>query len=242
MKIYTLGTSHGAAEKGRACSASLIETGGNLYLIDCGGSVEAKMTDLGFNFASLRAVFVTHMHEDHVGALSAVVKRVWGYTKGEGKADVCLPEQAGIDAFLVWMNAIHASNLDRISFHTVTPGEFYRDDNITVSAIPTRHFGGTIPSYAYKIVCEGKTVLFSGDVRSDYSDFPKEAWEEDFDCIISELTHFTFAEVCESMKKFRTKKLIFNHVSARNTNVAAPVLSEFPFETIIAFDGACFEV
>ena len=242
MKIYTLGTSHGAAEKGRACTSTLLESGGNLYLIDCGGSVEAAMTDLGFSFANLRAVFVTHMHEDHAGALSAVVKRVWGYTKGEGRALVCLPEQNGIDAFCAWMQALHASNMDRISFQCVTPGRFYDDGVIAVHAIPTRHLGDSFPSYAYKIECEGKTVLFSGDVRGDYSDFPKEAWEADFDCIISELTHFTFANVCEAMKKFRTKKLIFNHVSARNTTAAAPVLPEFPFETVIAFDGACYEI
>jgi len=242
MKIYTLGTSHGAAEKGRACTSTLLESGGNLYLIDCGGSVEAAMTDLGFSFANLRTVFVTHMHEDHAGALSAVVKRVWGYTKGEGRALVCLPEQNGIDAFCGWMQALHAAKMDRITFRCVTPGRFYDDGTIAVHAIPTRHLGDSFPSYAYKIECEGKTVLFSGDMRGDLSDYPAQAITEDFDCIVSEYTHFLITEQMEKFKNTRTKKLIFNHVSRRNIDRFSEVKDSFPYPVVIASDRACFEV
>jgi len=242
MKIYTLGTAPGSAAKGRACTSTLLESGGNLYLIDCGGSVEASMTDLGFNFADLRAVFVTHMHEDHVGALSAVVKRVWGYIRSEGNLLACLPEQNGIDAFLTWMQAMHATKMDRISFRCVTPGKFYDDGIIAVTALPTNHFRSTIPSYAYKIECEGKTVLFSGDMRSDLSDYPTAAMTEDFDCIVSEFTHFIITEQMEKFKNTRTKKLIFNHVTRRNIDKLSEVKDDFPYPVIVASDRECFEV
>ena len=42
MKLYTLGTSHGATEIGRACSANLLAVGTTYYLFDCGGNTYAQ--------------------------------------------------------------------------------------------------------------------------------------------------------------------------------------------------------
>lgn len=242
MKIYTLGTSHGAAEAGRSCTATLLQTGEHLYLIDCGGSVEAAMTDLGFDFAKLRAVFITHMHEDHAGALTAVIKRVWGYTRGFGSAKFYLPEQAGIDGLRAWGDALHFRCLDRISYHLAVPGEFYRDDAITVRAILTRHFGNEIPSYAYEVECEGKRLLFTGDLRADLSDFPAPAFEAGYDCIVSEFTHFNLPEQMELLTKLRTKRLIFNHISPRNVNHMKTLSGGFPYPVIVADERGMYEV
>ena len=57
MKLYTLGTSHGATEVGRACSANLLEVGGAYYLFDCGGNTEGKMTDLSLPIEKIRAAY-----------------------------------------------------------------------------------------------------------------------------------------------------------------------------------------
>ena len=150
MRLCTLGTSHGATEPGRACSCNLLTVNGAHYLFDCGGNAEGKITDRGIEFDAIRAVFISHMHEDHAGTLSAIVKRFLVYNKSECALDLHLPEQAGIEAFKGWVNALHLdASSKKTRYHLVGAGIIYSDENITVTAIPTKHLmDGKFPSYA----------------------------------------------------------------------------------------------
>ena len=93
MKIYTLGTSHGRAEKGRGCSGTLIESHDVNYLFDCGGDVEGKMQNLGLSIDGIRSVFISHMHEDHVGSLSSIVKLFTIYIDKGESVQLFIPEE-----------------------------------------------------------------------------------------------------------------------------------------------------
>ena len=120
MKLYTLGTSHGATEIGRACSANLLAVGNNYYLFDCGGNTEGKMTDMGLPIDRIRAVFITHMHEDHVGTLTSIVKRFCNYHRQADPISVFMPEENGIQAFCAWLSALHITNDERAFFHSIS--------------------------------------------------------------------------------------------------------------------------
>jgi len=67
MKITFLGTSCGVPQKDRYCSATLVESGGRAYLVDAGAPVTELMRERGMTPCDLSAVFITHMHGDHVG-------------------------------------------------------------------------------------------------------------------------------------------------------------------------------
>ena len=75
MRITTLGTSHGVAEPGRFCCATLVDVCGRRYLFDCGAPVDALLTNRGEKIFDISAIFVSHMHEDHVSGLTTVAKR-----------------------------------------------------------------------------------------------------------------------------------------------------------------------
>ena len=82
MKLYTLGTSHGGTEVGRSCSANLLQYGEDFYLFDCEGDVEKIMKDMNLPNGRIKALFISHMHGDHIGNMHSVAKCfVCGYSK-----------------------------------------------------------------------------------------------------------------------------------------------------------------
>lgn len=240
MKLITLGTSHGAAEPGHFCSANLLLVNDAAYLIDCGGPAAALMTNMGIPTSCIKAVFITHMHEDHAGSLSSIAKKFAIYHK-DYKVKILLPEKQGIEGFQTWMTTLHIPSGDSISFGLVTEGHVYSDENITVRAIPTEHIPG-YPTYAYVIEGNGKKILFTGDLRGDFRDYPLIASKEDFDAIVCELTHCSAKEIACRVADSHTKKMIFSHTYPGNSEQMLSLADTLHFPIAIAQDGSVFTI
>jgi len=95
-------------------------------------------------------------------------------------------------------------------------GLVYEDELIRVTAFKTKHLDR---SYGFLIEAEGKRVVFSGDLASDLSDYPKVLTEEDNDVAIVEAAHprLNKPENIAILEKTRTRHYLINHYSsARN--------------------------
>lgn len=243
MKIHTLGTSHGATEKGRSCSVNLFEVNGSYYLFDCGGAVEERMTDGNLPIDKIKAIFVSHMHADHICSIPAITKRFTVYI-GDRHLKIFLPERFGIYALRSWLTSMHTPRIDELlSFDVVKEGKIFEDENIKVTAIPTKHIdNGQYPSYAYIIEAEGKRVLYTGDLSCDFVDYPSVLFEKSFNTVLSELVHFNFEQNVSLLSKTKTSRIIFTHLGLYNLPKLQEVKDNFPFEAVVAEDGMCFEV
>lgn len=244
MKIHTLGTSHGATEPGRSCSANLFEINGSYYLFDCGADVEKIMTDMRLPQDKIRAVFVSHMHTDHTVSIPSVVKRFSVYMSGRC-VQIFLPEQKGIDGLKSWLGSLHFNISDEVvKFGEVTPDFVYTDENITVTVVPTRHIeGGKYPSYAYIVKTADQRVLYTGDLSADFSDYPAVLSKEHFDAVLCELTHFNFDDSIDIIKATKTDKMIFTHIYPSGAAEKAQKVNEtVNFDIFVAEDGNCYEI
>lgn len=67
---------------GRAGICSAVVVDGRVFLVDCGRGAPSGYVDAGLDFRALEAIFVTHLHADHVGDLPGMILYPWGVRGG----------------------------------------------------------------------------------------------------------------------------------------------------------------
>ncbi len=253
LKLYTLGTGAGNPSMTRDNSCTFLQTSKYAYLIDAGCHVSSKIIRKGLDFNDIKAVFITHMHEDHFGGLTSFLKNRMAkyspYTRpGKWKGfwpEIWMPDADGIKAFDMLMNVQFRGQFrEKIIWKLIKTGPFYDDGHLKVTAIPNKHFKVNdeyLPSYCFLFEVEGKKILFTGDLRNDLSDFPVEA-AKDADLVLCENTHFLPIRHLDLFKKIRPGKLVFNHVSGRNEKQFPEVKKAVDYPVFIAKDGDVFEI
>ena len=249
MHITTLGTSHGNHTYCRFQSSTLFEIGERAYLLDAGAPVAALMIRGGKDFDRLKAVFITHMHEDHVSGLPGLIKALLKYPKDEKHTDVFLSEASAEAGLAAWLTAQHlAWPSDAITINTTRVGDVFDDGVLQVSAEPTQHMRhADFPvSFAYVLRAEEKRVVYTGDLRGDFSDFPMAAREEPCDACICEVTHYDPREALPTLTASPIRRLILTHVHdpwhGEGEEELRDILSGLPYPVEIAHDGDEFEV
>lgn len=217
MKLTTLGTSHGNPTKQRFNSSNTLEINGNFYVIDTGAPANALfIRKFKHDFSKVRAIFITHAHEDHIAGLPSFIKSLLKYPKEGQITDVFLPE-AVQKPLVAWLEAMHLAEIEQwIRFHVVKEGLIYKNDDLEVHAIGTKHIvseDGSYISFAYRFEAQGKSLFYTGDMAHDFSDFPaKDIAEKGADLCVCEATHYKREEGVVAMRGLPIKRLVFNHV------------------------------
>jgi ribonuclease BN (tRNA processing enzyme) len=71
---------------GRAGICTALVFDGRVFVIDCGRGAPSAYADAGLDFSRLEAVFLTHLHVDHVGDLPGMLLYGWGVRVRDGRA------------------------------------------------------------------------------------------------------------------------------------------------------------
>ena len=77
IDITLLGTGSPIADPNRAGPATLVQAGGEHYLVDCGRGVLMRLAAAGVPVGQLTAVCITHLHSDHITDLNDVITSMW---------------------------------------------------------------------------------------------------------------------------------------------------------------------
>ena len=216
MKITFLGTSHGVPSDSRYCTSTMIEIGETIYLIDAGAPVVDLLLRLGKKIENIRAVFTTHKHGDHInGLLSLCDLSNWYYRNASFSVTLTDSRVAERLAAVIEITSSAPLNTERIKFVTADENYRYQDENIKITYLPTNHVNSEHGrSYAILVECDGKKVLFTGDLSGELKseDFPKIASEEKLDLIICEFAHFAFKHIAPYIASCKTDRFLFTHV------------------------------
>ena len=253
MKIHFLGTCSGTDPMPDRNHASwVLEVDDKLYFFDAGECCSRSAHLSGLDVLTMKAVFVSHPHIDHIGGLSNLV---WLVEKMRGRTKQ-LPKHGGFDVYLpdldVWngvccMLKYSAAALGKnysVTPHLVSDGVVCDDGTIKVTAYHNKHIKNADCSFSYLIECEGKRIVYSGDIKS-YSELD-EAIGEHCDAIICETAHHIFDETCEYLNSKNIDRIFYSHHCRDIINAPDDyrkiVESRFGGKALICEDGDITEI
>jgi len=175
LKVTLLGTGNPRPSVDRFGPSILVEAGKEALLFDCGRGATIRLSQAGVPFSSVSALFLTHLHSDHVVGLPDlwltgwimgrhVPLRVWGPA---GTADMLRHlEQAY--AFDVHVRRDVDERLPAegavLTGKDIDEGVVYEKNGVKVTAFAVDH-GLVKPALGFRIDYQGHSVVLSGDTR-----------------------------------------------------------------------------
>lgn len=181
-EIYFLGTGGWVATPQRDNTSFLLRADGESVLVDCPGSVVAKIRKLGFDPREVCTIFLTHVHPDHIYGLPSLVHSLIleeGEIRLFGSEETVAFARRLLDLFGLLGQDVKT----RVRFQAVRPGQALRfHGSLTARGFRVPHHSSSL-AYHFTLD-EGRTqLIFSGDTPA-YQPLFKAA--RAVDCLVHE--------------------------------------------------------
>jgi len=166
LSVTFLGTAGAVPTPGRNLSATLLQRGGERFLIDCGEGTQRQLIKAAVGITQIQKIMLTHLHADHYLGLPGMFKtwELWGRTEPvevygpRGLYDMCdvLRRVIGrVDFQVKWQELAPGDRLDYDGFH--------------IQTIATKHH---IPSLGYAMYEDARPGRFDPKVASSLGVVP----------------------------------------------------------------------
>lgn len=173
MKVTLLGTGNPVPDPNRGGSATLLQAGSTYFLFDAGRGVLQRLLAAGVLPGMLSAVFLTHLHSDHITDLNDVVTTRWVMSPVPSVTRLWGPPrtQEVVNGMLAMLQPDIEYRLAHHEDLTWTPnvvvtelnaGLVLDEDGVRVTAAATDH-RPVEPTVGYRIEHDGKVVVIGGD-------------------------------------------------------------------------------
>jgi ribonuclease Z len=173
MKITLLGTGSPIPDPNRAGPSTLVRSNNTALLVDCGRGLLLRLTAAGLLPPMLRAVFLTHLHSDHITDLNDVITTHWVMSPVPTPLHLYGPPgtQQVVDGLLAMLGPdigyrlAHHDDLKEgpnVEVHEVAPGDTFTLDDMAITVGKTDH-RPVEPTVAFRVEAEGRSVVLGGD-------------------------------------------------------------------------------
>ncbi len=177
LQVTLLGTGNPRPSMERFGPSILVEAGGRRLLIDAGRGAAQRLFEIGARdtLTGVDAVFLTHLHSDHLVGLPDVWLTSWVFGRAKALEVVGPPGTAEMSRHLEqafqWDVKVRSTNEGfplegvRLAARDAQPGVVFEQDGVRVTAFAVDHGGTLTPAYGYRVDYQGRSVVFSGDTR-----------------------------------------------------------------------------
>ena len=214
MRIMILGSCSGTEPMAHCHQTSwLLETRDGLFWFDTGENCAYRAHLAGFDMLRTRGIFFSHPHTDHVAGLPhllwTIAKIGWRknqHTPFTIEVHTPVPEQ--VRHIQRALGCSHEPAFDfTLNLHQTADGVICTEP-FRVSALHNRHIDHeeTVEhwhSFSYRIECENRVIVYSGDLDSIAE---LDEWTNECDLFFMETGHHDPVAVCR-------------HLAARNANI-----------------------
>lgn len=155
--------------------STLVNAGGQRLLFDSGRGATQRLTQLGVGLPEISAVFLTHLHSDHIVGIPDLWLtgwlrgrrgpfRVWG---PQGTKEMMSNLERAY-AFDIHIRSDQDTKLPRagvaVEAKDIGEGVVYEGGGVKVTAFLVDH-GDVKPAHGYRVDFGGRSVVISGDTR-----------------------------------------------------------------------------
>ncbi len=221
-QLTCLGTCDGLPDGERGHSAYLYRLSGTVLLVDSGEPVARQLRARTIHPDEIDAVWLTHLHMDHIGGLFMLIQGFW--LDGRKKPlPIYLPEEG----VLVIQAMLRASYLFdqllpfKISFIPHSAGQPVQIGLAKITPLLNSHldqlrqsFGGQpgqrFESFSFRIETGTHTIAHTGDVGSLQDLDP--LLDRDLDLLTCELSHLAPAALFEKISRANVRRAVFVHI------------------------------
>jgi ribonuclease Z len=179
MAVTLLGTGTPNPRVERMGPSTLIEVGGQRLLVDAGRGTPIRLHQAGVRTGDVTAVFLTHLHSDHIVGLPDVWLTGWLPPLGGRSTALQVFGPTGTRELAAGLETAFAGDIrtrmaeERLPASGITlqvsefdtDGVVYSEGGVRVTAFEVDHGGELKPAYGYRIDYAGRSVVISGDTR-----------------------------------------------------------------------------
>ncbi|MGB8435214.1 MAG: MBL fold metallo-hydrolase [Burkholderiales bacterium] len=181
FKVTLLGTGSPAPLMNRFGPGTLVQVNGQNLLFDAGRGVTQRLLQSKLKLGQVGAVFLTHLHSDHVVGIPDLWLTGWlraAYAGRDGPFVIYGPAgtanlMEGLQKAYDWdiQTRIKDQNLPvkavSVNATEIVEGVVYEKDGVKVTAFAVNHGELIKPAFGYRIDYDGRSVLISGDTKLD---------------------------------------------------------------------------
>ncbi|HAB18595.1 MAG TPA: MBL fold metallo-hydrolase [Verrucomicrobiota bacterium] len=235
-QLNCLGVGEGWPSGSRRPASFLYRLGETRLLVDCGDGMSSAFKATGWDYESLDAVLLSHMHSDHVGGFSMFVQSLW-LNRRRRSLPVYAPARA-LPALQAWLEAtLLPPGLIgfELQWRPLVSHEPFTVGGVTVVAhqgthldslrrsFEAQHPNTAFDSYSFVISDSRRSVAHTADVGGVIDLQPLLAARPNL--FVSELSHVEIEAITDAIHKTPPGRVVFVHI-ARDYLLDVPRLEQ----------------